>query len=151
MKVNSAYFANFRQWMLNMSAVVKRGQVADKSDAPDRPPSYEFDQAVVHFGGWGNHHSAAGEFAVIEGQEKAGATVNVAFAVNAERKRATPESRQAEKDGGLIPDLTPIAEAARPQGGYVGGKSDAENIDVVEHAIFVGETKHVAFTRAASN
>ena len=44
-----------------------------------------------------------------------------------------------------------MAEAPRTQRGYVSGKSDAENIDVVQHAVLVSEAKHIASPRSASD
>src|SRR5215467_3067634 len=104
MKVDAVYFANLGQRMLNVSAIVKAGQVTDKTEAADGSPANIFDQAVVCVCSGSDHHGAAGELAVVEGEEQTGPAVDVLVAIRAQGEGATAKASETEEDGGLIPD-----------------------------------------------
>src|SRR5215813_8694706 len=108
MKVDSAHFLNFGQGMLNVSAIVKAGQVTDQAEAADGSPANIFDPAVVCVCRGSDHHGSAGELAVVEGEEQTGPAVDMLIAIRAQRERATAEARETKKDGGLVPDFAPV-------------------------------------------
>src|SRR5215471_16905456 len=134
--------------MLNVSAIIKAGQITDQAEAADGSPANIFDQAVVCVCGGSDHHGSAGELAVVEGEEQTGPAVDMRIAIRAQREGTTAEARETEKDGGLVPDFAPVAETTGAECGHIRGKADTENIDVVENPLFVTQTEDVAFTRA---
>src|SRR5215469_14810326 len=143
MKVDAAYFLNFGQGMLDVSAIVKAGQITDQAEAADGSPANIFDQAVVGVCRGSDHHGSAGELAVVKGEEQTGPAVDMLAAIRAQGKGATAEARETEEDGGLIPDFAPVAETTGAERGHIRGKTDTENIDVVENPVFVAQTQDV--------
>src|SRR6266496_1308564 len=129
--------------MLDMRAVVKCRQIPNQADASDWSPTNIFNQTVVGCGSGRNHHRSAGELGVIEGQKQAWAPVDVLICIRSQGKWATPETRKTEEDCCLITDLSPVAEPARAQRGNVRRKTNAQNIDVMQHAILVTQTENV--------
>src|ERR1700691_2976303 len=93
--------------MLDVSAVVKAGQIANESDSPDRAPANIFDETVVDLGFRSNHHRSPGELAVAKSQKQAAASVIIPRAVDSNRKRASVESRERQKNRCLISNLSP--------------------------------------------
>src|SRR5450432_1031449 len=151
MKINAPNFADFRQRMLNMGAVVEPRQVADEPHAPNRSPSDKFDQPIISFSVGCDHHCPAGEFAVAESQEQARAAVNMRLAVGAEWKRASAKARQTNTNRGLIANFPPPSETAHAQSRHVRGEADAQQVYVMQHSVFVTQAKNVAFSRASGN
>src|SRR5258706_4223609 len=105
----------------------------------------------ISVGGGTDHQVTAGEFAIAESQEQAGATVDYRLAVGAEGKRAEAEAGEANENRRLISDFAPSTETAHAQGSHVGGKADAEKVDVVQDSIFVAQAQDIAFARASGN
>src|SRR5258705_2070462 len=129
--------------MLDMGPVVEPRQIADEANASDRPPADVLDQAVVGLSCRCNHHGAAGVLAVVESQEQARAAVDQRLSVSVERKWAAAEPSQANKDRGLISHLPPTAESAHAQCSHIGGETDTENVDVVEHSVLVAQAEDI--------
>src|SRR3954463_953904 len=150
LEINTANFTHLCKWMLNVRAIVKARQVSDQSDAPDRTPANIFDQAVIGVGCGGDHHGAASELAVVEGEKKARPAVDIRLSIHFQGKRTTAKPRQANEDCGLITRLSPGAEPASAQGRYIGGKANTENVDVTENPIFVSQAKNITSPRTAS-
>src|SRR5207302_5796053 len=95
------------------------------------PPDV-FHQTIVYLCLRSNHHGAAGELTVVEGDKKATAVIELFLSFDPGRKGTPVESGQREEDGDEISELAPTAEAARAKSRYVGGKPHTEQIDVIE-------------------
>src|SRR6266496_2173933 len=148
-KIDAHGLAWFRQGMVNVGTVIKRRQVANQPNPANRPPTDEFDQSIVHFRAGSNHHGPAGKFAVAEGQKQAGAAINLLPAIDLQGERPTPETRQANKNGGLVAKLSPAVKPASTQRCHVGGKSHAQQIDVMDDSIAVPQAQYIAGLRLA--
>ena len=115
----------FRQGMLNVGSVVKAWEIADQTKPADRSPAHVLDQPVIYLSFGGNHHRAAGEFAVVEGDEKAGTIIESFLAIDARGEWTAVESSQSQKDGGEIAQFTPVAEPASAERSNISGKTHA--------------------------
>src|SRR5579884_2432190 len=132
-----------RERMIQVCAVIKRVQVAQEAEAADRAPADEFDQAIVGLGTGRNHHLPAGEFAVIEGEEKAAAFVGLALSIQTQRKCATVEPSEATEQRKQIAELTEPFESAHASGSNIGGETHTQKVDVVDRAALVGHADDV--------
>src|SRR4051794_25743698 len=130
--------------MLDVSAVVKTGQIANQSQPANRSPTHILDHAVIDLSFWGNHHCPAGEFAVVEGDEQAAAAIKGFLAFNAHRKRTPVETRQRQKNGSEISELSPMAEATGAKSCDIRREPHAQEVDVVDQASAVAHAHHVA-------
>src|SRR6266487_3749082 len=110
--------------MPDVGSVIESGQISNQSDASDRAPADIFDQAIVGFRGGRDHHGATSELGIVEGQEQTRAAVDCLISIRSQRKRPALESRETDKDGGLVACFSPAAETALAQGSDVGGKTD---------------------------
>ena len=61
--------------MMNVRAGEEARQSPDQAEAADGAPADVFDQAVGGIGVGGDHHAAAGEFAVVESEEEDGIAI----------------------------------------------------------------------------
>src|SRR5215831_10838063 len=111
--------------MLNVGSVVKAWKIANQSQSSNRAPADIFHQAIVDLCSGRDHHCAACELAVVEGDKKAWATIEVLLPFDTERKRPSVESCQGQKDGGDVSQFAPSAEAPRTERGDVRGKAHA--------------------------
>src|ERR1700722_15952185 len=87
-----------RQWMFDVRAIVEFWQQPQQTEAADRPPANEFNQAVGGIGIGSNQHGAAGEFAVIEGEEQAAAAVPIFVVIAAQDECAALELNDADEN-----------------------------------------------------
>src|SRR5437899_6420652 len=133
-----------RQRVIQVRAVVQRVQIADQSQAANRPPADILHKAVGRIRHRRDHHFTAGKFAVAEAQEQAGPAVKLRLAIGAERKRAAAQSRQTRQHTQQISQLPQTFEFSVGDGGNIGGKADAQQVDVVKNSVFVGKPQHVA-------
>ena len=85
------------------------GQSPDQSEPPDRSPADVFDETVVGICVWRDHHVAAGEFAVVEGEKQGGVAVPFGCAGEAMRKRKMLERRKARKHAQNIAEFAPAS------------------------------------------
>src|SRR5262249_17983017 len=136
------------QRMLDVRAVEKRGQIAQQAETPDRSPTHVFEQAVVSGSFRRDHHFAAGEAAVVEGEKKTAAAIVLGGGREAMRKRTAIESCEAGEHAENVAGFAERFEAAIGGGGDVGGETESEEIDVVKLAGGVDEMHYVAASLA---
>src|SRR6266849_5220981 len=130
--------------VLQVCAVVQRGQIVEQAEAADRPPTNELNQAVGSIGMRRNHHLAACEFAVVEAEKEAAAAVEFRGVVQTHGKSAAAQAHQPDQHTEEIPKLTERRAAAMRESSNVGRKTDAEQVDGIEHAAGVREAEQVA-------
>src|ERR1700687_757603 len=110
--------------MLDVRAVVKFWQHAQKTEAANRGPAPEFDESVGGIGLRGDEHGAAGVFAVVEGEKETAALVPSFVAVATQGKGAAAELHYAQENSEKIAEGTERLKAAIGQRCHIGGKSN---------------------------
>src|SRR5580692_8474650 len=98
LELDTSHGVMLRQRMPRMRAVVKRGQIPDQPQSPNRSPSHVLDQSVIGSRIGCDHHGTAGKFAVVKRQKQARARIELALIVEPHRKRSPLKTRQAEKN-----------------------------------------------------
>src|SRR6266498_6077384 len=126
LKLNAPRSLSLSQRMLDVSAVIQAGQIADETQSPDRSPANVFHQPVPDFGLGRNHHRATSELAVVESDEQAWAVVKTLFALHSDWKWTAIEACEGEEDGCDISQFAPSAKAARAKRCDIRGKSHAQ-------------------------
>src|SRR5262249_13332749 len=111
--------------------------------AANRSPADELDQAVGWIRMGRDQHSAAGVFAVVEGEEQAGLFVPVFVVVATQRKGAAAQLRYSKKNAEQVAEMTERLEITVGQGGDVGGEPDREKIQRIDFAVRVGEANQI--------
>src|SRR5690349_4188517 len=140
------------EWVPNVGAVKKCGQVPQKSDSPNRAPTNVFDQAIARRCLRRDHHLTARIAAIIEAKKKAAPPVEFAVVVSAEGERPAAEAREAQQHGQQISEFPEALEEAIGRGGYIGCEAHAEQIDKVKLAAGMLQAKHVArFSRTGED
>src|ERR1700739_502125 len=92
--------------MLDVRAVVKSWQHAQKTEAADGPPADEFDKAVGGGGLRSDEHGAAGVLTVVEGEEEGAALVPILVVVTPECKGTAAELHYAQENTEKIAERT---------------------------------------------
>ena len=69
--------------VIEMRTAVQARQHAQQAEAANRPPADEFDEAVGRISIGSDKHGAAGVLAVVEGEEKAAASIPFGFVIGA--------------------------------------------------------------------
>ena len=112
--------------MLDVSAVVVSRKHAEKAEAADGAPANEFDETVGGIGLWGDEHSAAGVFAVVESEKEAATFVPVCVTVAAQGEGGATQLDHAGENSEQIADSTERLEHAVRESGNVSGEADAQ-------------------------
>src|SRR5579862_1100850 len=132
------------QRVVDVSSVEKGVEIFDQADAAYGSPADVFNKAVVSRGVGRDVHFAAGVFAIREGEEEATAGVDIGVEVDAQRKGAAIEAREANGDGGDVAGRAEEFEVAVGNYGDVGGEAESEQIDVIHFAGGMSEMNYVA-------
>ena len=130
--------------MMDVRAGEEARKSPDQSETADRAPADVFDQAVGGIGVGSDHHVAAGEFAVVEGEEEGGFAILCGSFREAMRKREMLSSHEAGEDSEDVAEFAPAFETAVGGFGDVGGEAESEEIQEIEFASGVAETDYVA-------
>src|ERR1700723_1646754 len=130
--------------MMDVRAGEEARQSPDEAEAADGAPADVFDEAVGGIGVGSDHHVAAGEFAVVEGEEEGGVAILYFFFREAVREGEMLELHEAGEYAENVAELAPAFEAAVGGFGYVGGEAESEEIQEIEFALGVAEADHVA-------
>src|ERR1700693_2090494 len=114
--------------MREVRAVIQLRQHAHQTEAPDGPPTDEFDQAVGGIGLWRDQHRAASVFAVVESEKEAAPLVPILVVVTAQRKGTPAQLNDARKNTEKIAELAQRFEEPIGQGANIGREADAAEI-----------------------
>src|ERR1700686_345470 len=87
-----------RQRVACVRAVIQRRQIANQPHSSDRTPPHIFNQSVIGGRVGGDHHCAAGKFAVIETKKQTGTPVELVLFIEAHRKRPPVKPCQAQEN-----------------------------------------------------
>src|SRR5262249_2438036 len=98
--------------MLDVRAIEKRGEIAQQAETADRTPTHVLEQAIIGESFRRDHHFAAGEAAVVEGEKKTAAAIVLGAGREAMRKRAAIESREASEHTENVTGFAESFEAA---------------------------------------
>jgi hypothetical protein len=130
--------------MARVRAIVKSRQIADQAHASNGTPAHIFDQPIIGARIGRDHHSAASELAVVESQKQAAARVKIALLVDPHGKWTALQPRQTKENRKEVSAVAPSQKSPMPKRRHVGGKADAQKIDVVKLAILVPKPHNVA-------
>src|SRR5271168_3830143 len=97
---------------MNVRAGEETRQGPDEAEAADGAPADVFDEAVGGIGVGSDHHVAAGELAVVEGEEKRAIAVPFCCFSEAVRIREVLELHEAREDAEDVAEFAPALEAA---------------------------------------
>src|SRR5271155_3479299 len=129
--------------MFDVRAVVELREHAQQSDAADRPPADELDQAVGRIGLGRDKHRAAGKFAVAEGKKKAAALVPIFVFIASQTKGAAAQLNDADEDTEQIAEITERLEVAIGQRTNISGETKAEKIERINFAFGVRQANQI--------
>src|SRR5271156_6329938 len=130
--------------MMDVRAGEKARQSPDQAEAADGRPADIFDEAVRGIGVGSDHHVAAGEFAVVEGEEEGGVAIGFRFFGEAVWEGEMLELHEAREHAEDVAEFAPAFEAAVGGFSYVGGEAESEQIQEIEFALGVAEADYVA-------
>ena len=134
--------------MSDVGAVVEFRQHAEKPEAADWSPANEFDETVGGIGVGRNQHGAAGEFAVVEGEEKAAAGVPFLFVIAAQDECAALQLRDADENAEEIAEMTEWLEDSVGESTDVSGETYTKNVEGINFAAGVLEANQIHGTGA---
>src|ERR1700683_3848048 len=132
------------QVVIDVGAVEESVKVPDQAETADGAPAHVFDEAIIGDGVGRDEHFAAGVFAVGEGEEEAGASVEIGIEVGAQRESAAIKACEANGNGGDVARRAEKFEVAIGNHGDVRSEAEGKKIDVVNFAGGVGEANHIA-------
>ena len=134
--------------MFDVGAVVEFRQHAEKPEAADWSPANEFDETVGGIGVGRYQHGAAGEFAVVEGEEKAAAGVPFLFVIGAQDECAALQLRDADDNAEEIAEMTEWLEDPVGESTDVSGETYTKNVEGINFAAGVLEANQIHGTGA---
>src|SRR5580700_2937417 len=138
---------SLRQWVSRVCAVIKRGQIPDQSQSPNRSPPHIFNQSVIGHRIRRDHHSATGKLAVVECQKQTRTRIKISLTVKSHRKRPSIKPRQTKKDRQQISELSQPLKPPMPQRGHICGEPHTQQIRIVDRSIFMNEPKNITGPR----
>ncbi len=147
LKFNAPNRPAFRQRMPRVRAIIKRRQIPDQPQSPNRPPPHILDQSVIGNRIGRNHHGAARELAVVKCQKQAGPRIKFLLTVGPHRKRPPIKPCQTKKNGQQISELTQPLKPPMPQRRHVRRETQAQKIRVVNRSVFMRQPQDITRPR----
>src|SRR5271163_377077 len=111
--------------MMDVRASEEARQSPDQAESADGAPADVFNLAVGGVGVGSDHHVAAGEFAVVEGEEEGGVAIGFRFFGEVVWEGEMLELHEAREHAEDVAHFAPAFEAAVGGFSYVGGKAES--------------------------
>ena len=137
LKLNTPDRVPLRKRMLGVRAIIKGRQVSNQPQSPNRPPPHVLNQAVIGVRVGRDHHGAAGKLTVVKSQKQARPRIELLLIVKPHWKRTPVETCQAKENRQEIPELPQSLKSPVPQHRHICGKSNAQQIGVVDDSALV--------------
>src|SRR5258708_949365 len=147
LKVDPANRLPLRQRMPSVRAIIKRSQVPNQSQSPNRSPPHVLNQSVIGDRVGRDHHRAARELAIVKRQKQAAPRIKLTPPLQSHRKRPPIKPRQTKKNGKQIPKLPQSLKPPVPQRRHIGRKSHAQQIRVVDRSVFGRQAHNITKPR----
>src|ERR1039457_4506430 len=94
-----------RQRVPCVRAIIKRCQIPDQPQSPNRPPPHILDQSIIRDRVGRDHHCATRKLTVVECQKQTASRIKLSLFVEPHRKRPPIKPRQSKKNRQQIPEL----------------------------------------------